>query len=242
MLNFLASHTEINTTDGKINIPNNLTNVYIDIGLSWWAPHSVDWCKNTKNTVVFGFEPSPIALDSIHSIQKNGFISSVPVVPDKNTGSVVQNETQEFHIIPCALGNKNGKVSFHQTITDVGTSSLYKPKDPKLGDYDTISINLYKLKDFFDLFPWDTHPYISYIKIDAQGSDLDILKGAGKYLVDKVVYVTAEGDGRFYYDSDIIQYMTSIGFDHINHHNTKDPTFLNPKYRDLGNIYISQSG
>ena len=39
----------------------------------------------------------------------------------------------------------------------------------------------------------------------------------------------------------MINYMTSIGFQHINHPNTKDPTFINTKFLDKKDeIYIWQ--
>lgn len=100
---------------------------------------------------------------------------------------------------------------------------------------------------FFDNFPWDRFSYIDYIKIDAQGSDLNILKSAGNYLSERVVYVTAEPDGNQYigaYDcnvENITNFMDSINFMKINHPNTIDPTFINKKFLHLLNeIYISQ--
>ena len=34
--------------------------------------------------------------------------------------------------------------------------------------------------------------------------------------------------------------MKSIGFHHIKHRNTQDPTFLNKKFMDKQRLYISQ--
>jgi hypothetical protein len=80
-----------------------------------------------------------------------------------------------------------------------------------------------------------------------RGSDLNILKGAGEYLSEKVVYVTAEPDGNQYIGADecntenITNYMTSQNFIKINHPNTVDPTFLNKKFLHLSDkVYISQ--
>jgi FkbM family methyltransferase len=233
----------IKTNDGKINIPKELKNVYIDIGLSWNAPQSVLWCQNVDNIAIFGFEPSPYAVSSINNIQQTGN----PLPGSKigqYLGPVVTKENQEFYLIQCALSDKNGLCTFYQTVNDVGTSSLYEPKN--LGVFNKVIVDVYTLKDFFNVFPWDTHPYISYIKIDAQGSDLSILKGAGGYLSDKVVYVTAEGHGCQYNladensDENIIKYMDSIGFIRLKHNNTSDPTFLNIKYYHLRDVYINQ--
>jgi hypothetical protein len=111
-----------------------------------------------------------------------------------------------------------------------------------------IDVPVYSLKMFFDGFPWDRFKYIDYLKIDAQGSDLNILKSAGPYLSERVVYVTAEGDGNMYIgasecsNKNIISYMETQGFMHIRHTNTTDPTFVNKKYiEESKKIYIKQA-
>ena len=235
---------KINFEDEKIKLAPELNNVYIDIGLSWCAPQSALWCKEVDNIIVFGFEPAPEAIRNVIEIQKN-FKQLPGSRVGKSMGAVVQRENQQFHLIKCGLGDKNGFMPFYQTTNDVGTSSFYEPKN--LGNFSVIKANIFRLEDFFDLFPWDTHPYISYIKIDAQGSDLNILKGAGRYLSDRVVFVTAEPDGYQYKGADdnnrsnIVNFMTSVGFEHINHPNTVDPTFINSKFKHLQNkIYIKQ--
>jgi hypothetical protein len=134
-------------------------------------------------------------------------------------------------------------------LKDGGTSSLYKPIDKTLGPikYETM-VDVYSLKYFFDLFPWDRFEYIDYIKIDAQGADFDIIKSAGNYLKDKVVFITAEPENMQYNGcqhnttENMTEYLKQQNFEKINHPNTRDPTFLNNKYKDLYNkIYIKQS-
>ena len=46
----------------------------------------------------------------------------------------------------------------------------------------------YSLYYFLNQIPYDKFPVISYIKIDTQGADLNVLKSAGKYLSERVVY------------------------------------------------------
>ena len=115
------------------------------------------------------------------------------------------------------------------------------------GVINKIKVPVYNLKDFFDLLSFDNIEYIDYIKIDVQGYDINVIKGAGHYLSEKVVYVTAEPETEQYFNShdnstiNMINYMTSIGFQHINHPNTKDPTFINTKFLDKKDeIYIWQ--
>lgn len=223
-------------------IPSNLTNVKIDIGLSYNAPQSNIWLSKENNIVVFGFEPNP---DSIISLQ-NGNIKK----RNNSHGEPLNNKyikENRFFLIPCALSSKEGTLDFYVNKNDCGTSSLYKPKNEILGDLEKIiKVPVFKLKDFFDIFPWDRFSYIDYIKIDAQGSDLDILKGAENYLTERVVYITAEPDGHQYYGADscnknnIKEYMESINFIEINHPNTIDPTYINKNFYHVRDIFICQ--
>ena len=80
-----------------------------------------------------------------------------------------------------------------------------------------------------------------------QGYDINVLKGSGKYLSEKVVYVTSEPETTQYLNSEdnsaenMVQYMDSIGFKYVRHYNTVDPTFINTKFIDeMNSIYIWQ--
>jgi hypothetical protein len=139
-------------------------------------------------------------------------------------------------------------MDFYINNNDCGTSSLFKHDEKRLGSIKKlVKVDVCSLKMFFDNFPWERFEYIDYIKIDAQGSDLNILKGAGKYLQERVVFVTAEADGYQYYGAEecstnnITNYMLSQNFIKINHPNTQDPTFVNSKFIELAKkIYINQ--
>jgi hypothetical protein len=167
------------------------------------------------------------------------YIKNVLTIPNNNT----------IHIVPVALSNveNNIKKKFYKMINDAGTSSLLEPIN--LGPIkEIIDIDCYSLKYFLDFFPWDRFEYIEYIKIDAQGSDLDIIKSAGDYLKEKVVFITAEPEFCKYKDcqnnttENMVKYLNSQGFVFINHPNTCDPTFLNEKFKHLyEKIYIKQN-
>lgn len=133
---------------------------------------------------------------------------------------------------------------------DSGTSSILKPDIQQLGAIkEIVQVPVYSLKHFFDVFPWDKYEYIEYIKIDAQGYDLNILKGAQNYLKEKVVYITAEPECSTYNGSDnntsenITKYLEEQNFIRISHENTHDPTFINKKFLHLKDeIFIYQNG
>jgi hypothetical protein len=152
-------------------------------------------------------------------------------------------------LIPCALGqSKNTKIPFFVTAQDCGCSSIYRPKDFEVERI--IPVPIFSLFDFFELFPFDTHPVIDYIKIDAQGSDLDIVKSAGYYLQERVIFITIEPENTQYQNTinsaqDIYNYMLSIGFMPYPTNHTDDPTYFNPRYKEYvlaHNVQIYQKG
>jgi len=232
----------------SLQIPEHCTNVKIDIGLSYGANQSSNWLDNEPNLMVFGFEPNPEAYECIMrgniQLRHPAHASAGEPLKKKHL------DDGRMHIFNIALSNVEtiSEMDFYINSKDCGTSSLFSHDQQYLGPIEkVIKVPVYSLKMFFDSFPWDRFLYIDYIKIDAQGSDLNILKSASKYLSEKVVYVTAEPDGNQYIGANecntenITQYMESINFKKINHPHTHDPTFINNKFLHLYNkIYISQ--
>lgn len=230
----------------NINFHNEkCSHVKIDIGLSYSAPFSQKWLEKEDDVLVIGFEPNPESVSSILSgnIKKQH--------PDHGEPIRAKYINDRFFLIPVALSNVNNptEMTFYKMQNDCGTSSLYKPCDSNIGPVkEIISVPVYSLKHFFDVFPWDKYEFIDYIKIDAQGSDLDILKGAGNYLSEKVVYITAEPEYIQYEncshnnENSMYNYLQNQGFIRVYHPNTQDPTFLNKKFLHLREkIYICQS-
>jgi FkbM family methyltransferase len=228
----------------NIKIKDNITNIKLDIGLSYNAPHSHIWLENDSNLLVIGFEPNINCVNNI--LNKN--------IVKRHAGhsTPISNEyiNDRFFIFPIALSNveKPCEMIFYETENDCGCSSLFKPIDKTFGNYNVEQyVKVYSLKHFFDLFPFDRFQYIDYIKIDAQGSDLDILKGAGNYLQEKVVYITAEPEDKQYENcchnnsSNIENYLKTQNFIRVHNRNTVDPTFLNKKFSHLADkIFIRQ--
>jgi hypothetical protein len=96
------------------------------------------------------------------------------------------------------------------------------------------------------MLPLNKISYIEYVKIDAQGVDLSIVRSGENIIKEKVVYITLEADGYQYENSDsnptnIDEYMKSIGFEKINHPNTHDPTYFNKKFENVkDHVFICQ--
>jgi FkbM family methyltransferase len=232
----------------SLQIPQNCTHVKIDIGLSYGANQSSNWLDTEQDVMVFGFEPNPEAYKNIlkGNIQLRHPSHAVAGEP-LNKKHLDEGRMCIFNV---ALSNVENitEMDFYVNSRDCGTSSLFSHDQQYLGPIEqVIKVPVFSLKMFFENFPWERFSYIDYIKIDAQGSDLNILKSAGNYLSEKVVYVTAEPDGNQYIGADecnadnIVKYMESLNFMKIHHQNTHDPTFVNKNFLHLYNkIYISQ--
>jgi len=234
----------LNYTD--IQIPSYCSHVKIDIGLSYTAPIANKWLIKESNVFVLGFEPNPICC---HMIQTQ----SMPQTPFKDFNLEKRFiDEGRFQLFQYALNDteKETTSTFYINSMDYGTSSLYNHDQIRLGKIErVIEVPVISLQLVFDNFPWDRFEYIDYIKIDAQGSDLKILKGAKDYLKDRVVYITAEPDGHYYQGAEdcneqaIDEYMKSQNFIRVHHTNTRDPTYLNEKFLHLKDtIWIHQCG
>lgn len=123
----------------------------IKIGLSYNAPHTQLWLENdNKNNdlFVFGFEPNPFNFSNI--LNKN-------IIPYHNS-KPLQNEfinDNYICLIPAALSNVNEKIymDFYNMNNDGGTSSLFCPKDNRLGPVKQITkVPVFSLKHFFDIY------------------------------------------------------------------------------------------
>jgi FkbM family methyltransferase len=219
-------------------IPTNISHIKIDVGLGLHNVHSKDWLKYEKDLFVFMFDPNR---DSINS--SLNYMEQI-----KQT---IANNQNSFAVLPIALSNvlEESSLDFYSMQNDGGTSSLFKPINiNRLGPIKSKNtVPVFSLKHFFDLFPWDRFEYIEYIKIDAQGADFDIIKSAGNYLSEKVVFITAEPESNDYENcshnttENMEQYLLTQNFVRIEHPNTDDPTFMNRKFSHLYNkIYIYQ--
>jgi FkbM family methyltransferase len=222
------------------NIPKNISHIKIDVGLGLYNCYSNNWLKCEKDLFVFMFDPNK---DSINSILQ--YMEKMK--------SILISNNNSFAVIPVALSNvlEESSLDFYSMQNDGGTSSLFKPTNIKrLGPIKSKNVvPVFSLKHFFDLFPWDRFEYIEYIKIDAQGADFDIIKSAGNYLSERVVFITAEPESYDYENcnhntaENMEQYLLTQNFIKVEHPNTQDPTFMNKKFSHLYNeIYIYQGG
>lgn len=167
------------------------------------------------------FYPTTILDIGAHYGEFNNYSKSF--FPDSHIFSIEGNELCEqalknsnclYRII--LLGKENTKAVFYKQKNDLESTgnSLYRELTEHFNDEVLIKEEK-ELKTLDTIF----NPFVSFdlIKIDTQGSELDILEG-GKYLAQRAKGILLEvslkpyNEGSPLYD-DVLKYMNSIGFE-----------------------------
>lgn len=221
--------------NNKIFINPKFKKVKIDIGLSINAPNSEYWLQNESDLMVIGFEPSSLCFSSftLHNKETKTNYPQYVFIDAKRINTT-------FFPINCALSSGEPRYQkFYNTANNkndknlLGCSSLYEPSYLSVLEIENVPV--ISLIDVFNLFPWDNIPYIDQVKLDAQGSDFDILVGAGDYL-NKIVYLTLENSTQNHYRKEedynkFDPYLSKFNFTKISEEGINS-TYLNQTYLD----------
>jgi len=177
----------------------NITKIRIDVGTGSTAPNTALWLKNNKNTGVLCFEADP---RSYNILIKGGHTNQYPnclrftkkylLLNNKIVKKNDPNVVKIFNVAISCLPQK--KVNFFLTDEkNFGTSSLYKPKQTRLGQKikKKIKVVAFELQYFLSKVNWKNYKYIEFMKIDTQGNDLNVLKSTGIYLK-KIMFIQME--------------------------------------------------
>lgn len=215
--------------NGKIYLPDFCERVLFDIGTSYNAPHSQVWTKETKDVCVFAFEPNPF---NIECLNEGRWLKSSWQHPLQLNPEVLD---EKVFLINAALLDGNPKyVDFYCAEEDPGTSSVYEPTYIKVSE--KIKVPAIRLKDFFDVFPWEKIPHVDILKVDAQGEDFNVIKGCEHFLSEKVATLMVETNtGDQYENSEnpykFKNYIESCGF--VCEKWDSDGMFYNKKYEGI---------
>jgi len=210
---------------GKIKLNSSIKKVKLDVGTSGDGPNTDLWLKE-NNICVIGVEPNLINLHNMYS-KYEPQIKKEKLILLKTALSC---STPYIGELFCVKQNE-------------GCSSLHEPVFDRIPEYKELSNLIFtpviRLGDIFNFFPWEQVPFIDHLKIDAQGSDFDIVKGADDYLQEKIAFLTVEaGTGSDYkYDSkpqNMFDYIINKGFEE---HSIKEFnwTFFNPRFESEKN-------
>lgn len=240
----------ISSKTGKLIIPDNITNIKLDIGLSCNSPYSQLWLSKLPDRIVFGFEPNPKLVNYIKNRSCPNHSNLLRLDP-KYIGN-------KFFLIECAIDDECGVKKFYMN-DDHGTSSLYEPVEHKIEAI--TEVKCIRLSHFFELIPWDKFEYIEHIKLDTQANDLRVLMSGDDYIRNKVVYITIEcANERAQYicnkensghtREQVSEYMNRNGFVLCptklyspkdltllsnSYYHSYNLTFLNMKFKDIAN-------
>lgn len=181
--------------------------IKIDVGLSLSAPHSIEWLKRDPRLIVIGVEPLPVCRLSVERL-----FSASPEM---------RSLRHRMILVPFALGIETRRIRFFEC-EDPGVSSAHQPREFNVSRI--LEIDCLRLEDLLLLIETRMNQkitFVQHLKTDCQGSDIEVLKGAGKYL-DKIAVITCEADSSDYFDSlsndvsSIRTFLRSRGFSHYN--------------------------
>jgi len=249
-MDVIAKKIGLEIKDGKIVLPDWVTSIKIDVGIAYDAPHTQNWIDADPGTIVFCFEANPRWIKYLMTPPKErdynfkDYVSSRPGTPYKELE--FDNIGRRCFIFPVALHNVSEPTTMDFYVTELseGCCSLLRPTPTFSSISEVVKVPVYSLSDFFKLLPDDI--IVDYIKIDVQGVDIDVIKSAGDYMSERVVYITAEPETATYENAsentpeNMNTYLTTRGFTNVRHTNTHDPTFLNKKFFDRQGVYIFQ--
>jgi hypothetical protein len=204
-------------------VPDKCGKLFIDVGTAIDAPNSANWLLNYEDAYVIGIEPSPINI----AILQEGRPANVSFPYLRLVdNSIIRNGVKvgdiggRFCLLQCAIDDVNEPTTASFYLTDkrnTGCSSLLKPT-AKLGlNVDEIyQTPVISLKTALEHVPFEKFEYITYLKTDAQGKDLDVVKSCKEYLEKVLILQMEVNTGGQYEDEqdleELEEYVVSQGF------------------------------
>eukprot|EP01130_Rhizamoeba_saxonica_P005833 TRINITY_DN230_c2_g1_i2.p1 TRINITY_DN230_c2_g1~~TRINITY_DN230_c2_g1_i2.p1 ORF type:complete len:255 (+),score=54.39 TRINITY_DN230_c2_g1_i2:543-1307(+) len=164
----------INPITNKFQFPKGVKRVWMDVGAHREAMHSLPYLDDAEDLVVIAFEP----------------------LYDMWGELKVKRHHPRLFPFPGAVSEKEGYQTFRRSATDM-CSSLNEV-DNKVDKYNwpggcaetsfDITVPVIRLDTVINMIPFDT---IEFLKVDAQGHDLNVVKSAGD-LLKKIKAVVVE--------------------------------------------------
>lgn len=232
--------------EGLKSIPSKSKQLFIDVGLAIDAPNSANWLLNHEDSYVVGIEPSPENI----SILKKGRPANVSFpylrLEDQtiiSNNKIIDNINERFCLLETAIDNVDEPTKADFYLTDernTGCSSLLKPT-AKLGlDVKEIySTPVISLKHILDSLIPENFSHVTFLKTDAQGKDLDVVKSCKEHLKNVLIVQMEVNTGGQYENEqnleEIEQFMFSNNFGSAGG-NLYDRIYLNKELAKKVNI------
>ncbi|NVK33312.1 MAG: FkbM family methyltransferase [Rhodobacteraceae bacterium] len=162
------------------------------------ASHSVDCLFDADNRMIIGIEPHPGNLRGLRfGVPKFHSMSTRDKIIRKgNNVKNIPDLEKRFVIIQGAAGSSDAPIerTFYSAYPDKGNSSLYKIQTPKsTGNIVDQEFNVleFPLSLLFPEIDKAGFSFVESLKIDTEGHDLEVLKGAGLE-IKKVLFCRVE--------------------------------------------------
>ncbi len=168
-----------------------------------------------KNYVYIGMEPNPDAYADF-----------------KRVANEIKSDKSEIHCLTSAVGNKDGKVNFLRT-KESAVGGILSPVEGlservPTGDHhiaEEFEVDLVTVTSLVKKFALTS---IDVLKIDTEGYDLEVLKGAieiieaklPKIVITEVFFVPYRQDQAYFWD--IATFMEKNGYHFVNLYDTRD--------------------
>ena len=179
----------------EIKIPDKINYLRIDIGLSDDASHSVEALIDNEDRMIIGIEPHPKNIEGLKKgVPKHYSVSLVNKYLRKGYNFKFMNDLSEkFVIIQGAAGSSESiqERKFYSAYPDKGNSSFYQIHSMEATG--NISDEQFIVKEFslnylLSKIDFDRVDFIESIKIDTEGHELEVIKGASNFM-EKILYL-----------------------------------------------------
>jgi FkbM family methyltransferase len=189
----------IDAADIRFEIPEATQYVRVDVGLSDDASHSVECLfDDNRDRLIIGIEPHPESVRNLWSGVSKFYSVSLAseLIRKGNLVKKIPGLRSRFLIIQGAAGScaLPSKRIFFSAFPDRGNSSLYNIQTPaSTGNINDsqFEVTEFPLSIVLERLKSQGVSFVESLKIDTEGHELEVLKGAGE-LLDMVLYCRVE--------------------------------------------------
>lgn len=196
--NKLGSFMGLQPVNLKLSVPENVKFIRIDVGLSDDASHTVECLLDNDDRMILGVEPHPENIKGLYFGTPKFYSVSLKecFVRKGYNFKKIPELQKKFVVIRGAAGSSMTLVNrkFYSAYPDKGNSSLYNIQSIKsTGNVvdKEFEVTEFPLSLLFDAIDSAGFSFVESLKIDTEGHELEVLKGASEHL-HKVMYCRVE--------------------------------------------------